>query len=130
MPEKWVANASPIISLAKLNQAYLLNELCEQLLIPAGVAREIKQGPDDDPAKLWLQKKGKKCVKDTGPINSVIASWDLGQGESDVISWAFTNSGWTAIIDDRAARNCAHSLNINHRGTIGILLLWPKNSSK
>jgi predicted nucleic acid-binding protein len=44
-------------------------------------------------------------------------------GESEVLAWANQNSGYEAVLDDRAARNCALSLNIPVRGTIGVLLL-------
>ncbi|HCA96836.1 MAG TPA: DUF3368 domain-containing protein, partial [Cyanobacteria bacterium UBA9226] len=35
-----------------------------------------------------------------------VAAWDLGKGESAVLSFALKNSGFVAIIDDRAARRC------------------------
>ena len=43
-------------------------------------------------------------VKDVGSIDAVISAWDLGRGETEVINWAFTNPGWTPVLDDRAAR--------------------------
>ncbi len=36
-------------------------------------------------------------------------AWDLGAGESAVLTWARRNPGFTAILDDRAARRCAES---------------------
>ena len=54
MPKKWVVNASPIIALARVNKVSFLIELCDELLIPKGVAGEIDQGAEDDPAKIWL----------------------------------------------------------------------------
>jgi predicted nucleic acid-binding protein len=47
-------------------------------------------------------------------------------GETEVISWAYFNSGYEAILDDRAARNCAASVGVPVRGTIGIILLAKK----
>jgi predicted nucleic acid-binding protein len=123
MPEKWVVNASPLISLARLNQTSLLFELCDEMVIPSGVAGEINQGTDDDPAKLWFHKSGMDRVKDVGMISPVIAAWDLGRGESEVINWAYNYPSYETILDDRAARNCALSLNIRVRGTIGVILL-------
>jgi predicted nucleic acid-binding protein len=126
MPKKWVVNASPIISLCNIDKASLLIELCDKLLIPKGVAEEINQGTEDDPAKIWLQQFGGSYIKDVGPIETVIRAWDLGQGETEVINWAFTNSGWTPVLDDRAARNCLQSLNRRVLGTIGIILIAKK----
>ena len=34
MPKKWVVNASPVISLTRINKASFLIELCDELLIP------------------------------------------------------------------------------------------------
>lgn len=120
---KWVVNASPLIVLAKIGQVSLLYDLCEELVIPSGVAGEIEEGPDDDPARKWMRDYGKKLVKDVGRINPVIAAWDLGRGESEVISWAYGHPDYEAVVDDRVARNCAVSLNVKVRGTIGIILL-------
>jgi predicted nucleic acid-binding protein len=44
-------------------------------------------------------------------------------GENEVLAWAYENPGYEVILDDRAARNCALSLNLPVRGTIGFLLL-------
>ncbi len=103
MPKKWVVNASPIISLCSINKASFLIELCDELLIPKGVAEEIDRGTEDDPAKIWLQQFGATFIKDAGAIEPVLRAWDLGQGETEVINWALTNPGWTPILDDRAA---------------------------
>jgi predicted nucleic acid-binding protein len=43
-------NASPLIVLAKINQVNLLFELCDEVIIPSGVVREICVAPDNDPA--------------------------------------------------------------------------------
>jgi len=126
MPKKWVVNASPIISLTKINKASFLIELCDELLIPKGVAEEIDRGTEDDPARVWLQQFAGAYVKDVGSIDAVISAWDLGRGETEVINWAFTNPGWTPVLDDRAARNCVHSLNRRVFGTIGILIMAKK----
>lgn len=126
MPEKWVVNASPIISLARIDKASLLVELCEELVTPSAVAVEISQGSENDPAKLWLQKHGQTFVRDVGSIDPVVSAWDLGRGETDVINWTFTNSGWIAVLDDRAARNCAVSLGIQVCGTVGIIIIAKK----
>jgi hypothetical protein len=37
-------------------------------------------------------------------ISQLIQAWDLGQGESAVLAWAYTRSGAEAIINDLAAR--------------------------
>jgi len=126
MPKKWVVNASPIIALASIKKVSFLIELCDELLIPKGVAEEIDRGPEDDSAKIWLQKYGEAYVKDVGSIDAVIRAWDLGQGETEVINWAFTNPDWIPVLDDKAARNCVYSLDQHVLGTIGIIIMAKK----
>ena len=123
MPKKWVLDASPIIVLAKLEHLFLLVDLCEEIVVPIGVVQEISQGLEDDPARQWLQSSGKKLIRKVGSIPPVILGWNLGQGESEVLAWAYKEPGYEAILDDRAARNCALAFNIPVRGTIGIILL-------
>jgi predicted nucleic acid-binding protein len=120
---QWVINASPLIAIAKISLIHLLPEMCGDLVIPAGVVREINSGPEDDPARIWLGGVGVSYIREVEPINPIIAAWDLGLGETHVISWAYENSGYEAVIDDRAAKNAANSLKISVRGTLGIILL-------
>ncbi len=53
----------------------------------------------------------------------VVMSWDLGKGETEVISYASLNPGFHVIIDDAAARRCAKTLGVHSLGTLGVLLL-------
>jgi len=46
MPKKWVVNASPLIVLARINHLLLLQHLAEEIVVPAGVAKEIARGPE------------------------------------------------------------------------------------
>lgn len=57
MPEKWVVDASPVISLARIGKASLMVELCEELLIPSAVDAEINRG-----SKMILQNCGCKNI--------------------------------------------------------------------
>jgi predicted nucleic acid-binding protein len=122
----WAVNASPIILLAKVGQISLLVDLPDRVLIPAGVGQEIDEGPGDDPARQWLNGPGAAHVQETGPIVPLVAGWDLGVGESQVLSWAHQHTGTEAIVDDQAARTCALSLGIPVRGTLGVVLLAKK----
>ena len=103
MSNYWVIDASPLIFLVKLSQTRLLTHLCDILVIPDGVAQEVRAGAGDDPARLWLKQEGTKWVKKVKPIDSVIAAWDLGVGESEVLSWCYQHPGDEAIIDDGTA---------------------------
>ncbi|MHC5776299.1 DUF3368 domain-containing protein [Nostoc sp.] len=56
-------------------------------------------------------------------IAPVVAAWDLGKGESQVLSLALKTSDCAAIVDDRAARRCSQALGITTIGTGGLLIL-------
>ncbi len=60
-------------------------------------------------------------------MEPLIAAWDLGSGESHVLSWALKHAGFEVIVDDLASRKCATALSIPVRGTLGVLLLAKKD---
>ena len=124
MKERWVVNASPMICLAKAGQIDLLLKLPGEIIIPAVVAEEIIAGPQGDPARQVLAS-GKFIIVETGTLPEILA-WDLGKGETGVLSYTKSNPGWTAIIDDLAARKCARSLAIPFIGTLAVVLLAKK----
>ena len=118
-----MSNASPLILLAKVGEIDLLRALFPDFVIPAGVAKEITAGPADDPARIWLSSQGTARVVGLQSVDPLVAAWDLGLGESEVLSWARARPGWEAVVDDAAARKCASALGIAVLGTLGVVLL-------
>jgi predicted nucleic acid-binding protein len=55
-----------------------------------------------------------------------LAAWDLGLGETAVLSYALANPSWTAILDDGAARKCAVTFGIDVKGSLAIVILAKK----
>lgn len=78
MPKKWVVNASPLIVLGRINHLFLLQRLAEEIVVPAGVAKEIAQGPGDDPARECLQADGQALAPEVEVVPPVIIAWNLG----------------------------------------------------
>ena len=120
-----VFNASPLIVLAK---AGLLDDwvgLGSPCLVPQAVADEICRVDDAlDPARVWLEKPGMGLdVVATPPMLPFLAGWDLGEGESAVISLTAAKPGAVAVLDDLAARRCAQAHGIKMTGTLGLVLL-------
>jgi len=120
MPERWAVNASPIIVLAKIEQQYLLTALADEIVVPQAVVDEINAGPIGDPARRFLISSPLPVVKVS--VDPTIQAWDLGSGETAVLSYAFERKGWKAVIDDGAARRCARALDIPMTGTLGVIL--------
>lgn len=117
-----VVNASPLIYLAHSGLIPLLEIAGTPVRIPGAVAAEIRRrGPEDPTVRIlrdvpWLEE--------IDPVESHprVALWNLGPGETTVLSWALDHPGCVAIIDDRAGRRCAEFLGIPFIGTLGIVL--------
>lgn len=124
--EHYVINASPLICLGKAGYLNLLLQLSNQTVVPQAVEQEIAAGPAGDSAKRFLESSSLSVVEVT--VLQEILAWDLGKGETSVLSYALVNTGWTAIIDDLAARKCARSYAIPLRGTLAIIILAKKKS--
>lgn len=122
MNERWVLNASPLIVLAAVNCEYLVRQLADEVIVPRAVADEILAGPIDDRARVQIAA-GEWLPADTPTAPDELLAWDLGAGETAVIAYAIANPGWTAILDDGAARRCARTFSIPVKGTLGIILL-------
>ena len=120
--EKWVLNASPVISLARIGQVDLLTRLPQQTALPQAVAEEILVAPDNDPARLAVESGIFEIVHPSAIPDRILA-WDLGKGESAVLTYALANPGYIAILDDGAARRCASSLSLPVTGTLSIVIL-------
>jgi predicted nucleic acid-binding protein len=117
-----VVNASPLITLFKSQLADLLPQLFDQIQIPPAVWQEVTASKDDIAAQSLPQTN---WATQTGAINinPLVSAWDLGAGESEVLSYALSHPDHTAMIDDAAARRCAISLNISTLGTGGMIVL-------
>ena len=121
MAERWVVIASPLIVLAKIGHTHLLSALTAEIVVPQTVVDEINAGPAGDPARAWLSDNPLPVVAISRAPAELLA-WDLGAGETAVMAYALLNSGWTAILDDNAARKCARSFGIPVKGTLAVVI--------
>ena len=123
-----VFNASPVIILAKAGLLEKVLGMATNVLIPQPVADEIRRcGDPFDPAALWLNRpESSSYIVSAPPASGFVAAWDLGEGESSVISLAEQNPESTAVLDDLAARRCAEALHLKLVGTLGLLLMAKK----
>jgi predicted nucleic acid-binding protein len=124
--EKTVINASPLILLFKSHFEWLLPKLFNEIIVPEAVWDEVSRGEDIASHKLYDYEL-EWITRGLVQIPEEILIWNLGDGESEVLSWARNNEKkYRAVIDDRAARNCAKTLGIPTLGTGGILVLAKK----
>ena len=121
--EKIVINASPIIVLFKARLEYILPILFKDIVIPEAVLKEISATNDRAATEIGKVKWYKVPIIET---DKNIMEWNLGKGESSVLSYALHNKNYRAVIDDAAARRCAKTFNIRYIGTGSILVLASK----
>ncbi len=120
--EKIVVNASPLILLFNSDLSFILPQMFKEILIPDAVWKEIVNSSYLDKASKMLANTYwiRKTIVETA--NEVV-KWDLGPGETDVLSFAFINRDYSAMVDDRAAQKCGLSLGIKTLGTGAVLIL-------
>jgi hypothetical protein len=91
MADRWVVNASPLILLGKAGILPLLPALCDELVVPAGIVTEVQHGRIADIGRAWLAADGARFVRPASPLHPLLANWNGGAGEADVISWALVS---------------------------------------
>ena len=123
MSDVWIVNSSPPILLGKIGRLDLLFRLAPRVLVPEGVAVELRAGPMADVARIWIEGDGAQAVTPVQRIDPLVAAWDLGLGESHVLTLCQTSPDAEAILDDRAARICASALGVRVRGTLSLIVL-------
>jgi predicted nucleic acid-binding protein len=126
--ERWVINASPVILLAKVEIIQFLPKLCDELVVPAGVAGEVQNIHITDAGKKWLEADEKKFVRACPAIHPALMQWNGGAGEAEVISWALQNPGFMAILDDRRARALAEKNNVPVLGSLRVIVIAKERS--
>lgn len=116
-----VSNASPIISLARIQQLELLHQLFAEIWIAEQVHSEVAAQPagaQEISSAAWI-----KVHELTD--NDLLAQWRarfrLGAGELATILLAKELSAELAIIDEKKARQLAQKENLQVIGTLGML---------
>ena len=121
MPDVWVVNASPVITLAKAGHLALLTEMADEILLPEAVVAELLMASADDLARQAVIGGWGTHIAVTETPATVL-EWGLGAGETAVLAVALTRGDCTAVLDDAAGRKCARTLGIPIIGTLGVIL--------
>ena len=121
--EKVVVNASPLILMFKSGLADLLPRLFSAVVVPGAVWEEVLAGGESDAAANGLASASWARRVDAPGVAPEVVVWNLGDGESEVLSFALAQPEYRAVIDDRAARSCARTLGVRTLGTGGALVL-------
>lgn len=126
---KIVADTGPIIGLAKIGRISLLKKFATVVLIPPIVHKELygKIGPESEQIDQALNDFFHVVELGSLELNIDEPLINLGEGEKQSILLASTlKREALLLIDDRAGRQAADTLNIPKIGLVGILLLAKK----
>ncbi|MCX5803846.1 MAG: DUF3368 domain-containing protein [Proteobacteria bacterium] len=123
MSDNFILNASPIILLGKADLLKTISPLGKSWIIPKGVVGEVEKKRSIEPYLSGLSYNSKVIRKSSSTTHPLIAAWDLGQGESEVLTLAFGKDGVCVVLDDLQARKCAALFDIPLIGSIGLIIL-------
>jgi len=122
MIRNWVLNASPLILLGKADLLKALAPLAATWLVPTAVLEEIAVKSPLEPLLRDLSISSQMLEVNIAQIDPFVAAWDLGRGESEVITLALSRAETGAVLDDSQARKCAKVLEVPLIGTLGLIL--------
>ena len=130
MPPLIIADAGPLIGLAKVGHLDLLKLLYQTVIIPPMVCAELKpesnyQGADELKSALdkdWLVVSERPSDDLLEPLKQI-----LDPGEAEAIALAQQTEGALLIIDERRGRNVAAHRKIRIIGTGAVLLAAKHN---
>ena len=120
---KVIVNATPLIALALLDRLDLLPQLFEEIIVPQAVYEEVvvsgagKPGAGALAAAEWLRVI---APEETATIEPLLLGLDAG--EMEVLLLARQLKPDWVIIDERLARSVAFAMDMQVKGTLGILL--------
>ena len=118
-----VADASPLIALARIEQLDILREIFGHLIIPGAVWRELvdlgkdKAGANSIVNATWIERRD---LLDTTLATALMQY--LGAGESEAIALAKESGADFLLIDERLGRSAARRLGIQIVGLVGVLV--------
>jgi predicted nucleic acid-binding protein len=90
--------------------------------VPAGIAQEVAIKSPVDLYVRDLSISSQVLRIDVPEINRFVAGWDLGRGESEVLTVALSQPGTGVVLDDSQARKCAKVMDIPLIGSIGLII--------
>jgi predicted nucleic acid-binding protein len=117
----WVVSASPLILLGKTRHLDLLATLADTVVVPQTVANEVGAKLDGTAILAELIGNTVYRVAGTEPAPPEILAWDLGAGETQVITHALRHGADRVVLDDLEARRYAKAMGLRVIGTLGVV---------
>lgn len=116
-----IADSSPLISLAIIEQLELLSQLYQRVLIPPSVWDEVTVQGAGLPGSLAVSQAVWLEIQAPDPNILQPLSILVDRGEAEVIALGQSMSNSLVMLDDARARRVAERLGTRCIGTIGVL---------
>lgn len=116
-----VADAGPLIALARLDLLELLPALFQQVFLTPTVLKECEAKPDRGEGVVIRAGVDSGCLELLAP-REALPIWGIDPGETSAIALALEKSAGV-LMDDKAGRNVAKLLGMPVIGTAGVLVL-------
>jgi predicted nucleic acid-binding protein len=115
-------NSSPLILLGRISQLELLPAVAAKVVVPRSVLEELKSKEADDRLAHAVSAHPRLEVVDDPVLSADVRKWNLGAGESSVVSFCLVTPGFRAVLDDLRGRRCAQALGVPLFGTLGVII--------
>jgi len=118
-----VADASPLIALARVGRLELLRAVFGTLLLSEAVWSEVvesgleKAGASELSQAIWIERRK---VNDAGLV--ALLRQNLGAGEAEAIALAREAGADLVLLDERIGRAAAKRLGLQVTGLVGVLI--------
>ena len=120
--ERFAINASPLITLHRAQLDWLLPRLFNHVLVPDAVWREVVSQFHDDPVTRQLPTAD-WAIRQAVTVRAEVLAWNLGAGETALLSLGMAEPDTKVILDDRSATRCARVPGISSMGTAAVLVM-------
>jgi len=124
-----VSDATPIISLAKINMLELLGKFYNEVLLPQAVYNEVCRNPAFADEADTIKSSTFIRVETVSNEQSIkilrAAGLDIGESEAIVLADSLPDS--LLLMDERKGRQIAQSMGLRVIGTLGILIQAKKH---
>lgn len=123
-----VANAGPLIALARIGHFALLRLLYNELYIPTAVRDEVVLFGETRPGAIELEVAEWIHIVTIGNQTAVqLLRERLDRGESEAIVLAIELEAELLLIDEARGRRVAQAQGLNYIGTVGVLIQARQN---
>ncbi len=117
-----VADAGPLIGLAKIDRLALLRKLAREIVVPEPVWHEVVVRGGDRPEVARIVDELGDCIREPEPVVFAAYRLQIDAGEAAALAVAASNPGALLLMDDARGRRLAQVQGFACLGTLGLLV--------